>query len=119
MFFGLVLILLGILGFFMNSPLLGMFEVNTIHNWVHLLFGVVAIGMSMQGESGAKLYAKIFGLVYGLVTILGLVNGGNIFGLFHTNGADNVLHLLLTLIFLWVGFRSTNLSSGSSMNVGM
>ena len=37
--FGAVYLLVGIVGFVPESPLLGLFEVNVLHNVVHILFG--------------------------------------------------------------------------------
>lgn len=100
---GIVLLIIGIIGF-VNAPVLGIFEVNTIHNIVHILSGVIAIIAVSSSESAARLYLIIFGIVYGLVTIVGFVNGGDIFGLFTANQADNYLHAAITLVCLGVGF---------------
>ncbi len=100
---GIVLIAVGLLGF-VNDPILGIFEVDTIHNLVHLLSGIVAIIAVSSGESYARLYLIIFGIVYALVTVLGFVNGGNILGLFMVNEADNYLHAAIALACLAVGF---------------
>ena len=111
MLVGVVLTLVGILGLFMDSPLLGLFEVNATHNWIHLLSGVIGVAMAMQGENQARTYAKVFGVIYALVTVLGFAMGGNVLGLFHANGADNLLHLVLAAVLLWAGFapsRSSN-----------
>ena len=41
------------------------------------------------------------------VAVLGfLLPGGDIFGLMTVNMADNVLHIVLAIVFLWVGFGS-------------
>lgn len=100
---GIVFVAIGILGF-VNDPILGLFEVDTIHNIVHLLSGIVAIGAAVSGESYARLYLIIFGLVYGVVTVLGFTMGGDILGLFTVNMADNYLHAALALVMLAVGF---------------
>jgi hypothetical protein len=110
MVLGVVFVVVGVLGFF-SDPVLGMFEVDMVHNVVHLLSGIVALAMASMGESSAKTFAKVFGLVYLLVTILGFVMGdGKLLGLMEINGADNFLHVLLALVLLYVGFSK----SGSS-----
>ena len=98
---GAVFILIGLLGF-VNHPILGLFQVNTVHNIVHLLSGILAIVFAGMGESQARTFAIAFGVVYGLVAVLGLLTGSFI-GLFAVNGADNVLHILLTIVFLGLG----------------
>ena len=115
MVLGVVFILIGILGFF-NNPVLGLFEVDTVHNWIHILSGIVGVAMASMGEASAKTFAKVFGVVYGLVTVVGFIQGDTVLGLFSINMADNVLHLLLTVALLYVGFMgSSRQMSGSSM----
>lgn len=103
---GIVLLLVGILGFILPSPLLGLFEVDMVHNIVHILSGVIAIIAVSTSESYARLFLIVFGIVYGLVTILGFTMGGDILGLFHANTADNYLHAAIAIACLGVGFGS-------------
>ena len=58
--FGAVFLLIGIVGF-VNNPIFGLFEVDTMHNIVHLLSGVAGLYLSLQGERSAALYGKVFG----------------------------------------------------------
>jgi hypothetical protein len=105
-FFGVVFIIIGILGFFSNGKVLGIFAVDTIHNVIHLASGIVALAMAARGEAAAKQFGMIFGLVYGLVTVLGFVwPNDNVLGFININTADDFLHLVLSVVFLWVGFR--------------
>lgn len=100
---GIVLLLVGLLGF-VNNPILGIFEVDTTHNVIHLLSGIVALIAVSTSESYARLFLIVFGIVYALVTILGFAMGGDILGLFHTNTADNYLHAAIAIVCLGVGF---------------
>jgi hypothetical protein len=70
------------------------FEVNGWHNLVHLLSGLVLLA-AFAKRKRAKTVALAFGLVYGLVTLIGLIDGNDIFGLLPINPADNILHLAL------------------------
>lgn len=116
---GAVFVIVGLLGFVMDSPLLGLFAVNATHNVIHLLSGILAIAFASMGTAKAVMYAKVFGIVYLLVAILGFVQGdGNLLGLVAINGADNILHVLLAAILLWVGFGMSK-GSSSSMPTGM
>lgn len=102
---GVVFIVLGLLGF-VNDPVLGIFDVDALHNIIHLASGILALIFASQGESQARMYALVLGIVYALVTILGFIVGdGKILGLVSTNGADNVLHLVLAIVFLIVGLK--------------
>ncbi len=101
---GLVLTVAGVAGFFVSGSLLG-FEVNTTHNIIHLLSGLVALWAFNTSQSYSRIYLIVFGLVYGLVTVLGFM-GGDILGLFTVNAADSYLHLAIAAACLIVGFGS-------------
>ena len=125
---GAVLLLVGVAGFFVDASfdtagsgdptagtgnadnmlqgdgLLG-FEVNGWHNVVHLLSGVVLLALASKRAS-AKAAAIGFGVVYGLVAIIGLINGNDVLGVIPVNAADNVLHVALSLLGLLAGFMS-------------
>jgi hypothetical protein len=100
---GSVLFLVGILGFVMPSPLLGIFELNTLHNIIHLASGGLTILAATQGIGAMRTWGRAFGLVYLAVGIFGFVDP-NLFGLMHVNMPDNLLHVALAAIFLYVGF---------------
>jgi len=102
---GIVLLVVGIIGF-VNAPVLGIFQVDTVHNIIHILSGIIAIIAVSSSESAARMYLIVFGIVYALVTIVGFVNGGNILGIFMVNQADNYLHAAIAIVSLGVGFGS-------------
>lgn len=114
--FGIIFILVGILGFIpgitSNGHLLGIFEVNTLHNIIHLLSGIIAL-MCAGSAMKAKTYFKIFGVVYGLVTVVGFLQGNTVLGLIGVNVADNLLHLLISIIALVLGFGGSKPSAMS------
>lgn len=119
--FGIVFIAIAILGFVpgitSNGMLLGIFEVDTLHNIIHLLSGIIAIVCS-SSMSNSKTYFKVFGLVYLLVTILGFIGSGSVLGLIMVNGADNLLHLVISIVSLALGFggSKSSMSSQPMMN---
>jgi hypothetical protein len=51
----------------------------------------------LPGDDSARLAALSFGAIYGVVTIIGLIDGKDVLGLFPVNPADNILHIVLTL----------------------
>ena len=73
------------------------FEVNGWHNVVHILSGVFLLA-SFRRRGPAKTAALAFGVVYGIVTITGLIDGNDVLGLIPVNAADNVLHLVLSVL---------------------
>ena len=107
---GVVFLLIGILGFvdpFVSddSKLLGIFLVDGVHNMVHILSGLAFLAAS-QREDWSSLLFKVMGVVYALVTVLGFIagNGGEVLGLIPVNTNDNILHLVLSTAFLYLGF---------------
>lgn len=102
---GLVLTIVGVAGFFTSGMLL-FFEVNTVHNIVHIASGLLGLFAFNSSQSASRTFLIVFGLVYGLVTVIGFAMGGDILGLFHANVADNYLHLAIAASCLLVGFGS-------------
>lgn len=106
--FGVVFIVIGLLGFVPaltpNGNLLGIFEVGLVHNLVHILSGVAALVLS-SSYSGAKTYFKVFGVVYALVTVLGIFYGDRaLLGIMNHNIADIFLHMVIAAAALYLGF---------------
>ncbi len=115
MLFGVVFLLVGILGFTVsggmamgadaNAPkLLGLFPVNLLHNVVHLLFGVWGLAAA-RSYSGAQSFCKIGGIVYIVLACVGLV-APTTFGLIPIGGNDVWLHALLGVVLAGVGFAA-------------
>jgi hypothetical protein len=105
--FGIVFLAVGLLGFVMN-PILGLFAVNPLHNIVHIASGAAAFIAASMGTSASRTYLMVFGLVYLVVTLVGLFGITAITDLLSINAADNYLHLAITAVLLLVGFGSKN-----------
>ncbi len=104
---GVVLTLVGILGFVLPSPLLGLFTVNTLHSVIHLASGVIFLAVAWMAPMQASMTAKIFGVIYGVVAALGLIMGGDmLLGLIAVDMMDHYLHIALALVLLCAGFMS-------------
>jgi hypothetical protein len=107
--FGIVFVLVGVLGFFQN-PLVGdgkYFHTDTIHNVVHLVIGIVLLIASSMGSRTSALWLKIFGVVYIVLFINGLISeSGTLLGFVASNSHDTWLHLVLGVVLLLVGFTA-------------
>src|SRR2546421_12018242 len=85
--FGIVFLIVGILGFVpavtKDQMLLGIFHVNTAHNCVHLLSGVAALFCGMAGGGAARVDFRIFWLVFCAGGLIGFLDSGGtmLFGL--------------------------------------
>jgi hypothetical protein len=98
--FGAIYTLVGIAGFFVSdtfaetddAKLLGLFEVNNLHNIVHLLIGVALIAASRRHDSarGANLAIGVTYLALGVLGWFIQDTSANIVAL---NEADHLLHL--------------------------
>lgn len=108
--FGISFIFAGVAGFLpaltTNGALLGIFEVNTMHNLVHIASGVLAIMASTTLKS-TKLFFLYFGFAYLLAGIIGLVRGGDLF-MMHVNLADNILHISIGVLCLLIWRAAKN-----------
>jgi hypothetical protein len=114
--FGVVLLIAGIAGFFADSSFgnlgsdvqgdeLIVFEVNGWHNLVHIASGLLGLALAGRADT-ARAYALGFGVVYLAVTIWGMVDGNDVFGLLPVNGADNVLHIAIAVTGILAGLAS-------------
>jgi len=107
--FGIVFLLIGILGFVpgitSHEMLLGIFHVNAAHSIVHLLSGAVALACGLASTWASRMFFRIFGFVYGAVAVLGFVEGnGNLLGMISNNMPDTWLHTVVSLASLFLGF---------------
>ena len=106
---GAVLLIAGIIGFFYSASfgdpgevdaVLGILDVNAWHNLVHILSGVLGVLAFRAGPQASRTYALVFGVVYLIVAIWGLIIGNHesILGFIPINTEDNILHLILGLL---------------------
>jgi hypothetical protein len=113
--FGIVLLVVGLLGFIADSSFgtgsgvegsdFIVFEVNGWHNIVHILSGLLGLALSRRRDS-ARAYALGFGAVYLVVTIWGFITGDQVLWLIPVDTADNILHLLIAAAGLAAGLAS-------------
>ena len=100
---GAIFVVVAIWGFVDGSHVL-IFHVNTMHNLVHLASGVLALICGFASLKAARTFSIAFGIVYGLVAILGFMNVQIVNDLLHLNEADNFLHIGIALLFLGAAF---------------
>jgi hypothetical protein len=101
---GWTLVLVGLIGFLVNASFdtghhvqgddLIIFEVNGWHNLVHIASGLLLVA-GIGSRPRARTMAMVFGLTYGVVTLIGWIDGHDVLGLFPVDTADNLLHTFL------------------------
>ena len=115
---GLVFLLAGVAGFIpgvtsnydelelagtdSNAELLGLFRVSILHNLVHLAFGVGLLAAARRTWAAAYLIGG--GVTYLIVVLYGiLIDESSDANFLPLNGADNLLHLVLSLAMIGLG----------------
>ena len=106
---GVVLVAAGLLGF-LNTSIAGdgasaLLAVDSIHNIVHVLTGLVALGIAF-GLRGEQLNAVIgFGILYVIIFVAVLLSP-TLFGLFKVsaNMPIHVIHAAVAVVSLAVGY---------------
>jgi len=128
--FGVVYLLVGLLGFFYTAGtpfagpdtdggnlILGIFEVNPLHNIAHLLIGAALLIAGLGTASASKAVNTTVGAVYLLLGIVGFflaANHDSALNFLSLNTADHFLHLASAVVLLAVGLgadRSVNRSA--------
>jgi hypothetical protein len=118
--FGVVFIVVGLSGFFPAPPppgapplavehghglALGIFPVNTLHNLVHLIFGVLGIAAARGALMAARGYFQLLTIAYVALALLGLIPATQTtFGLVPIWGADVWLHAAIAAVAAYFGF---------------
>lgn len=127
--FGAVYVLVGILGFipqlggtadfsqfatYEGTNLLGIFEINVLHNIVHLLIGALLL-FGSSSDSAARNMCTLVGVVYLLVGILGFfIMDNSQLNILAINMNDNFLHLVTAVLALYFGLAGRGTSAATT-----
>ncbi|ROQ57071.1 uncharacterized protein DUF4383 [Rathayibacter sp. PhB152] len=114
--FGAVYVVVGLLGFVVTGGvqflategglLLGIFEVNPLHNIAHLLIGGALLIAGLSTTSAAKTVNTTVGAVYLLLGVVGFFLVNTALNVLALNTADHFLHLASALVLLGVGLTA-------------
>ena len=107
---GIVLSTVGLLGF-LNTSIAGngtnaILAVDSVHNIVHVLTGLVALGIAFGSRGEQQVNAVIgFGILYVIIMAAGLLSP-TLFGLFtvSANPPIHVIHATVAAVSLGVGY---------------
>jgi hypothetical protein len=111
--FGAVYVLVGVIGFFVTkfadfaSPTtkkLIIFQINPLHNIVHILIGLFLLGAGRVAHRAARAANLTVGAAYAVVFVLGLFIAGKTTSanFLAINQADNGLHIVSALVLIGV-----------------
>ena len=101
--FGAVYLLVGLVGFALtgfegfassDGHILVVFEVNPLHNIVHVLIGAAFLAAASAGEAASRRVTALIAAVYALVGVVGFaLVGSSDLNILALNHPDNFLHL--------------------------
>ncbi|HEV2889612.1 MAG TPA: DUF4383 domain-containing protein [Frankiaceae bacterium] len=126
---GITYLAVGLIGFAVTNgvefagtegeKLLGLFEINPLHNVVHLAVGAALLWGATAGRNAARAINATVGATYLLVGIAGLfVSGNNDANVLALNAADNALHLGSAIVLLASAMMSTDTETRSATTTG-
>ena len=119
---GTIFVVLGIAGFV--SPGLGGTHLSPAHNVIHIVSGALALWFGLRGTlHGARMFSWIFGVVYGLLGVAGMLFGHSGTASMHDMDADpklltvipnllelgrndHVLHIIIGIVFIAAAFMA-------------
>ncbi len=105
--FGLAFVGAGLLGI-VPDPVVspnGLFEVNVMHNLLHVSVGAIFIIGAMLSENAARRTLQSLSIVGVALAILGFVAKSDLLlGLVHVNEADKWLHAGLAIVIVAAAF---------------
>jgi hypothetical protein len=110
--FGAVYLLVGLVGFAITSGVgfahdhgkdLIIFELNPLHNVVHIAIGLLLGLAAYKGTAAAAAANSLVGGVYLLVGVFGLFLTNSSANILAINHPDNALHLATAAVLLAVG----------------
>lgn len=132
--FGIIYVLAGISGFIpgllappatpgeltvesFHGRVFGIFEVNVLHSLVHILFGIWGI-VAWRRFDSARAFARTFAIVFGVLTIMGLIPGLNtVFGLVPIRGHDVWLHAASAILAAYFGWAQISERRSDTVDV--
>jgi hypothetical protein len=122
--FGAVYLLVGALGFAYTGGvgfvatqgglILGIFEVNPLHNIAHLLIGAALLIAGLVSAVAAKTVNIVVGAAYLLLGIVGFFLAGTGANILALNTPDHFLHLASAIVLLGVGLGAERATRNSA-----
>ena len=111
--FGAIYLAAGVLGFLpflggsytmTNHALLGIFNINLLHNLVHIVIGIAGLAAAAS-VANSRTFCQVVGVILLLLGVLG-VFVAKPFGLLDIGGLDIALHLVSGAVLAYFGFAA-------------
>lgn len=109
---GVVLLALGVVGLLSGDQLLGLINIEILEDVVHLAVGaaLLYVGFMLKDAAMGRSIVTVIGVTLLLVGVIGFASP-NLFGLLPKVGynvIDNVVHLVLGALGIYVGRMGSN-----------
>jgi len=85
--------------------LLGIADINLLHNLVHLVIGIAGLAAA-SSVANARTFCQVVGVILLILGLLGIFVG-NLFGALPLAGFDIPLHLVSGAVLAYFGFAAT------------
>jgi len=111
--FGVIYLLAGLLGFIpslggsatqTDHALFGIFQVNLLHNLVHVVIGIAGLAAA-SSLANSKTFCRVVGVILLVLGVIGFFVA-NPFGLLYIGQADIALHLVSGAVLAYFGFAA-------------
>jgi hypothetical protein len=111
--FGVIYLLAGLLGFLpflggsatqTDRALFGLFQVNLLHNLVHVAIGIAGLAAA-SSIANSRTFCQVVGVILLLLGVLGIFVA-NPLGLVYIGQADIGLHLVSGAVLAYFGFAA-------------
>lgn len=103
---GAIFVVLGVLGFAVDGPLLGLFDVNELLNLIHVIVGAVLLYGVTDTATAIRVSRRV-GIALIVLGLLGFVAADG-FGVMPLGGNDIWLHLATGAVLLANGIFETD-----------
>ena len=106
---GVILVVVGIVGF-IDNPLVGktgLVATDNLHNVIHVLTGLLALGLATGMRNDIGTASMLFGALYGAIFVVTVISP-TLFGLFTVpvNGIDHLIHVGVAVVSLGLGYMA-------------
>lgn len=111
--FGAIYLAAGVLGFLpflggsytmTNHALLGIFDINLLHNLVHIVIGIAGLAAAAS-VANSRTFCQVVGVILLLLGVLGVFVAKPL-GLLDIGGLDIALHLVSGAVLAYFGFAA-------------
>ena len=120
---GIIFLVVGLLGF--AAPNLMGMHLSVAHNVVHLVSGALALYFGTKGTyDSARAFCIIFGIIYGLLGLIGFVAGGADYMLtvipdqLVLGKMDHIIHVILGILFIIGGLSPRTVATSTAPPIG-